>query len=117
MKNKQIVYISTSEEYAEEYTQKILCNNQGSYIENLEEIEAYVFTPEELRQLLEEYTNRIVDNVKMDVQPSEMEAWEIVPDEITRKHVDDEEAGCEDFSITVDKESIKNTFTEFLKQL
>ena len=27
-------------------------------------IQAYVFTPEELKQLLEEYTNRIVENVE-----------------------------------------------------
>jgi hypothetical protein len=33
----------------------------------VEETEVYVFTTEKLKQLLEEYTNRIIDNVEIEV--------------------------------------------------
>jgi hypothetical protein len=41
-----------------------LSHNQSEITHWLKPTEAYVFTPEELKQLLEEYTNRIVENGK-----------------------------------------------------
>lgn len=50
------------------------------------------------------------EQAKMKVQPSEMEEWKIVPDEITREDVDNEESGCEDFWISINKQSILNAY-------
>jgi len=46
------VYIPTDNEYSEDYTEKILCGNQGGYIANLKEQELITFTPEEYNQHL-----------------------------------------------------------------
>jgi|688.fasta_scaffold00478_132 hypothetical protein len=53
MKQLQTVYIPTKVELED-------------YHFHDKSFEAFVFTPEELKQLLEEYTNRIVENVKID---------------------------------------------------
>ena len=60
-KQLQTVYIPTNGE-----TEVILAEYEtGSYLEGLKQIkEAYIFTPEELKQLLEEYTDRIVKNAE-----------------------------------------------------
>jgi len=77
------------------------------------------FTPEEFEQFKRELCKKLLEkaaeNAKMKVQPSEMEEWEIVPNEITRKDVDDEESGCENFSITINKKSITGVLDEFLE--
>jgi hypothetical protein len=79
---------------------------------------ACTFTPEEFetfkREFGKELLEKAADNAKMKVQPSEMEEWEIVPDEITREDVDDEESGCEDFFITINKESITSVLDDYL---
>ncbi len=43
-----------------------LMNSEGEYVCNLFKQEAYILTPEQLKQLLEDYTNRIVENTKID---------------------------------------------------
>ena len=61
--NKQTVYIPVSDLNSSEL---IVCNEgiENSCLDRVKIVEAFVFTPEELKQLLEEYTNRIVDNGK-----------------------------------------------------
>jgi hypothetical protein len=44
----------------------ISCSNGERLDEWVDSKEGYFFTPEELKQLLEEYTNRIVENVKVE---------------------------------------------------
>lgn len=47
------------------------------------------------------------DNAKIAVYPDTMEQWEIVPESITRKDLDNEESGCDEgFTLEIDKESI-----------
>lgn len=48
----QTVYIPTNDEYTEEYTDQILYDNQGGYLQNLDEKSGYFFTEEQLKQLL-----------------------------------------------------------------
>jgi hypothetical protein len=71
--NKQTVYIPI--EITKEFWKKfdsgeipdyeiISCSNGERLDEWVDSKEGYFFTPEELKQLLEEYTNRIVDNGK-----------------------------------------------------
>ncbi len=100
--------MKTAEEFIHEFQDKFRENGGGVVKQLMQEY---------AKQLLEEYTNRIVENVKMNVQPSEMEAWEVVPTEITRKDVDDEEAGCEDFWISIDKKSITQQLEIFKKEI
>ena len=94
---KQIVYIPTNDEYSEKFTEHILCDNQGGYIKNLERKEAYLFTPEELKQLLEDYTNRIIKNAT---------AYEKC-----------ETFGNMDTYAAVDEDSITNQLPKFLKEI
>jgi hypothetical protein len=63
--NKQTVYIPVSDLNSSEL---IVCNEgiENSCLDRVKIVEAFVFTPEELKQLLEEYTNRIVENVKVE---------------------------------------------------
>ena len=58
----------------------------------LKPTETYVFTPEELKQLLEEYTNKIIENVA------------------TIHKTNDKD-------YTIDKESITSQLSKFLKEL
>ena len=115
---EQTVYLAIDEEWEE--NKPTLMSSDGEYVCNLHSKEGYFFTPEQLN----EYTANIIkhaletaaEKVKMSVQPSDMEEWENVPDEITRQDVDDEDYKCEDFCITVNKESITNTFEETFKK-
>jgi hypothetical protein len=94
--NKQTVYIPIK---VEDITKRqvTLSTIRGEDV-FLHETEAYVLTPEELKQLLEEYTNRIVENIK---------------------HIDVGEIG-EDGNhypyYIVDKESITSQIPKFLKE-
>ena len=96
--NKQTVYIPVSDLNSSEL---IVCNEgiENSCLDRVKIVEAFVFTPEELKQLLEEYTNRIVENIK---------------------HIDVGEIG-EDGNhypyYIVDKESITNQLPLMLKKL
>jgi hypothetical protein len=58
---KQTVYIPTNndEDLAVCYFSSF---EEWTHKETVKETEGYFFTPEELKQLLEEYTNRIVEN-------------------------------------------------------
>jgi hypothetical protein len=79
-----------------------------SYYENEEIVQAMIlFAQMHVTAALQKAS----EQAKMLVQPSEMEEWENVPDEITRTDVDDEDSGCEDFSITIDKDSILNSYS------
>ncbi len=68
-----------------------LCHNH-----DYTKTEAFVFTPEELKQLLEDYTNRIVENVKIKQEPAIF---------VKGQH------------ISVDKESITSQLQPFLKEI
>ena len=61
--NKQTVYIPVSDLNSSEL---IVCNEgiENSCLDRVKIAEAFVFTPEELKQLLSEYTNRIVENAE-----------------------------------------------------
>jgi hypothetical protein len=43
----------------------VVVYENGEHVEQVIEKEVYIFTPEELKQLLEEYTNRIVENAEV----------------------------------------------------
>lgn len=63
MKNKQIIYIP-----ANDNLDLALCyftDDDWIYSKPLEQKEVYVFTSEELKQLLESYTNRIVEKAEL----------------------------------------------------
>lgn len=62
---KQTVYLPTNDEYSEQYTDQILCDNQGGYLQNLNEKSGYFFTEEQLKQLLQNYTDKIVENAEV----------------------------------------------------
>jgi hypothetical protein len=68
--------------------------NEGYSTADFNSLEAYVFTPEELKQLLSEYTNRIVENTKI---------------------TNDYGSGGELFDC-IDKESITSQLPKFLKE-
>jgi hypothetical protein len=57
MKKLQTVYIPTKEAL-----------NEGFSTQDFNSLEGYFFTPEELKQLLEDYTNRIVENAEVNVK-------------------------------------------------
>ena len=94
MIKKQTVYVPTNNDKDlavcyfssfEEWTHK----------ETVKETEGYFFTPEELKSLLEEYTNRIVENATAETE------YELNGDEYVR----------------VDKESITNQLPLMLKEI
>jgi hypothetical protein len=90
-------------------------------IGNVKEKELITFTQEEYNQhiqkVIKDTLQTAAEKSKMSVQPSKMEEWKIVPDEITREDVDDEESGCEDFWISVNKDSITDTLEETFNKL
>jgi hypothetical protein len=101
MNKLQTVYIPI--EITEEFWKKfdsgeipdyeiISCSNGERLDEWVDSKEGYFFTPEELKQLLEEYTNRIVENAKI----CYISKWS--------------EDKC------VDKESITSQLPKFLKE-
>jgi hypothetical protein len=94
---KQKVYIPANgeQELAVCYFSRF---EEWTYKEGVKEIDAFVFTPEELKKLLEDYTNKIVGGVK-----TKNEYWE---------GLDDGE------NVTViDKESITQQLNLLLKKL
>lgn len=92
-------------------TDAIGCN--VNYISHwLKPTEAFVFTPEELKQLLEEYTNRIVENVKIEAEP---EIGKItIKEEI---NIDKHDMLKCNYVFSVNKESITSQLQPFLKEI
>ncbi len=89
-------------------------NGIGEWVCNLKEEKAYVFTPEELKKLLEDYTDKIIKNVGLkSVEYSKyqgkiinvMNLGEEVPTENPQVY------------IQVDKDLITSQLNEFLKEL
>ena len=102
MNKLQTVYIPIDQEW--ENGKLTLMQPDGEWSCNLEEKQAYVFTPEELKQLLEEYTNRIVENAKtMPICGKNHEACNM--------------PYCDTCSEVVDKESITSQLPKFLKEI
>jgi hypothetical protein len=65
-KNEQMKYGEIHKECGE-----YRCGSLSKEITHwLKPTEAYVFTPEQLKQLLEEYTNRIIEKAEVDVEYS-----------------------------------------------
>ena len=93
MNKLQTVYIPIDQEW--ENGKLTLMQPDGEWSCNLEEKQAYVFTPEELKQLLEEYTNRIAENATVTT---------ISP-------------GFSELQTVVDDSSIRSQFLEFLKKI
>lgn len=85
--NKQTVYIPTENYDTFSISYK---NEEGSYA-FVEQKEGYFSTEEELKQLLQDYTDRIVENAKID--------WGLI------------------HAKGVDKDSIKNQLEPFLKEI
>lgn len=101
-KQLQTVYIPIKEH--SEF--KILEGGIG--LENCYPTETYVFLPEELKQLLEEYTNRIVENAKLG----------LYSDGVLREHVNGVMINREDYygTVYVDNKSITSQLPKFLKE-
>jgi len=94
---KRTVYIPTNGEgeLAACYFSRF---EEWTYKEGVKEIEAFVFTAEELKKLLEDYTNKIVNGVK-----TKNEYWEGLDDGET--------------VTVIDKESITNQLSLILKKI
>lgn len=105
------IYVQTKEDFgyslayfdrdAKEYVPEI--DNKDEQI-FLAKVKAYVFTPDELKELLKKYTDRIIRNVKLDR-----------PDRFAR--TTSETYHGEDGDVYVDVESIKFQLSKFLKEL
>jgi len=109
--NLQTVYIVIDDEWNEDedYT---LMNGTGEFQSNLKEEKGYFFTPEELKQLLKDYTNRIVENTKIEAEP---EIGKIT----IKKEIDISEYDmlkC-NYVFGVNKESITSQLEPFLKEI
>ncbi len=84
-----------------------LSHNQSEITHWLKPTEAYVFTPEELKQLLEEYTNRIVNEIGLVKTTSvELNAIDYQP-----FSTDEDEQVW-----TINKKSITSQLHKFLKE-
>jgi hypothetical protein len=111
---KQIVYISVNGETELEVVEY----DTGVPIEGVKAVEAYVFTSKELKQLLKDYTNKIVKNVNLTMKKKSQYAknarWKNVSLEEQEEGVDIFSYQCQTL---VDKKSITNQLDEFLKQI
>jgi hypothetical protein len=88
---KQTVYIPVNGEQ-----DKVVCEDYNDWMDKItgvKEVSGYFFTPEQLKQLLEDYTNRIVENAT--ITYTEEKTWDFTE---------------------VDKESITSQLTGFLKE-
>ena len=77
---------------------------------NVKEIEAFVFTPEELKKLLEDYTDRITENVDTMLVDN-------ISNTRTEYRTGQDTPHGYDLEIEVDKESITSQLPEFLKEI
>lgn len=109
MIKKQTVYIPTNndEDLAVCYFSSF---EEWTHKETVKETEGYFFTPEELKQLLEEYTNRIVENHYLNIDG-------IGEKSNGQKYIVDEGNHYCETEITVDKDSITNQLPLMLKEL
>ena len=73
----------------------------------LKPTDVFVFSPEELKQLLEDYTNEIITNAKV----------ELAKDWIRKEETVNPKQLVSSITIKVNKNSIKDQLTKFLKQL
>lgn len=97
--------IPTAEEYFNKRYKELGINHSDEI-----EDEDVIIAKELIQIHVEAALKAASKKAKMKVQPSEMEEWTIVPDEITREDVDDEESGCEDFCISINKQSILDAY-------
>lgn len=105
------IYVQTNEDFgyslayfdrdAKEYVPEI--DNKDEQI-FLAKVKAYVFTPDELKELLEKYTDKIIRNVKLNK-----------PDRYGR--TTSETYYGEDGDVYVDVESIKFQLPKFLNEI
>jgi cytochrome c-type biogenesis protein CcmE len=101
--SKQIVYIPTEkyESFSVEYKLE-----EGSYA-FVKQVEGYFFTPEELKQLLKEYTNKIVNEVGL---------VETTSEELNSKDYQPFITDEDDKLWTINKEHILSQLPKFLKE-
>lgn len=98
-----------------------LHHNQSEITHWLKPTEAYVFTPEELKQLLEEYTNRIVENTKLkttyidEVYDSNFKDTAL-PNEEIFLITDNDGMPYAANKVAINKESITSQLPKFLKE-
>lgn len=128
--NKQTVYIPI--EITEEFWKKfdsgeipdyeiISCRNGERLDEWVDSKEGYFFTPEELKQLLEDYTNRIVENTKLkttyidEVYDSNFEDTALPNEEIFLR-TDNDGMPYAANKVAINKESITSQLPKFLKE-
>ena len=116
MNNKKLVYIPKN---------SCTINNNCIIFPNgtmVTGTEAYVFTSEELKQLLEDYTDKIIENVAVtstyidEVYDSNFEDTAL-PNEMIFLRTSNDGTPYAANKVTSDKNSMKNQFTKFLKQL
>lgn len=88
----------------------------------LKPTDVFVFSPEELKQLLEDYTDKIIENVAVtstyidEVYDSNFEDTAL-SNEMIFLRTDNDGMPYAANKVTTDKNSITNQLTEFLKQL
>jgi hypothetical protein len=98
MNKLQKVYIPTNNNKEDLAVCYFSSFEEWTHKENVKEIQAYIYNQEELKQLLSDYTNKILDNVET------KEEVDYGLDEIYEYRV-------------VDKDSITNQLNQFLKEL
>lgn len=125
MNKKQIVYTPTKISISELQVGTI---NKDDYyksfnkITNVNQIEAYVFTPEELKELLEGYTSAILNNVELadkyieEVYDSNFEDTAL-SNELIFLRTDGDGMPYAANKVTINKESITNQLELIKKEL
>jgi len=93
----QEVYIPNKDEYNEDFSRHILCDNQGSYIENLDSIKLITFTIEEFEQFKREFGKELLEKAAENARAEHVYCYEQRTGEIE-----------------VDKESITSVLDDYL---
>lgn len=108
---KQTVYISANGK--QEFT--VCTYGMTDWIpeEPVIQVEAYVFTKEQLEKLLQDYTDKIVENVTLVGE----DAHRINQPSVHQNSVYVTDSNGPDYVYTVDEESIRNQLPEFLKEI
>lgn len=86
------------------------CDSEIEWLQSEDGKENLMYMEEDLKNTISLYIKDALlqasEKAKMKVIPSDMEEWEYVPNEITKNDIDD----CEDFYISIDKNSIINSY-------
>lgn len=110
---KQTVYIPTNGE--QQYMVCYTSDSGDDYLpeEPVTQVEAYVFTKEQLEKLLETYTEKIIEDVDLVGEDAHRKNQPLIYSDSV--YVTD--SNGPDYVFTVDKESIRKQLPEFLKEI